>query len=204
MKKIILSAALLLSISTSFCQTFMHGAGITIIGSTTAQGSNSDIGIGEGFTYFPRVNFVETEALSVSVGIPLVVGISATSTGSYDYYGNSYGNSNSSIGFVLNAPLIINLNMGRGSTKENRKRYGYFLGAGYGYHHGDFLTDTYDPVTRSYINSYTSNTFGPAANAGIRIGVGKKHKNIEIRLSYLKGLSESKPNVFGLAGAFNF
>ena len=94
--------------------------------------------------------------------------------------------------------------MGRGSTKENRKRYGYFLGAGYGYHHGDFLTDTYDPVTSSYINSYSSNTFGPAANAGVRIGVGKKHKNIEIRLSYLKGLNESKPNVFGLAGAFNF
>jgi hypothetical protein len=204
MKKIILSAALMLSISTIFCQTFMHGVGIAIIGSTTAQGSNSDIGFGEGFTYFPRVNFVETEALSVSVGIPLVVGISATTTSSYDYYGNSYSNSSSSIGFVFNAPLIINLNMGRGSTKENRKKYGYFLGAGYGYHHGDFLTDTYDPVTNTYINSYSSNTFGPAANAGVRIGVGKKHKNIEIRLSYLKGLNESKPNVFGLAGAFNF
>ena len=83
MKKIILSAALLLSISTTFCQTFMHGVGIAIIGSTTARGSNSDIGFGEGFTYFPRVNFVETEALSVSVGIPLVVGISATTTGPY-------------------------------------------------------------------------------------------------------------------------
>jgi hypothetical protein len=201
MKKIILSgAAMLLFSLVSFSQTFMHGAGITLIGSTTAQGSNSDIGLGEGFTYFPRINFLETESLSVSAGIPLCVGISATT--SYDYYG--YGN-NSSIGFILNAPLIINLNIGRGSTKENRKRYGYFIGAGFGYHHDNFLTSNrYDPTTNSYVDRYTSNTYGPAGNAGLRIGVGKQHKNIEVRLSYMKGINESKPNVMGLAAAFNF
>jgi hypothetical protein len=201
MKKIILSgAALLLFSFVSFSQTFMHGAGITLIGSTTAQGSNSDIGLGEGFTYFPRINFVETESLSVSAGIPLCVGISATT--SYDYYGYS---NNSSIGVVINAPLIINLNIGRGSTKENSKRYGYFVGAGFGYHHDNFLTSNrYDPATNSYVDSYTSNTYGPAANAGFRIGVGRQHKNIEIKLSYMKGINESKPNVMGLAAAFNF
>jgi hypothetical protein len=200
MKKIVLAAALFLVLNNAFSQTFMHGAGITIIGSTTAQGSNSDIGLGEGFTYFPRFNFVETEKLSVSVGIPLCVGISATTN--YDPYG--YG-SGSDIGFVLNAPLIINLNFGRGSTKENTKRYGYFIGAGFGYHHDSFLTSSYyDPTTSSYVDSYTSDTYGPAANAGFRIGVGRAHKNIEIRLSYMKGINESKPNVMGLAAAFNF
>jgi hypothetical protein len=202
MKKIILSAALLLILNNAFSQTFMHGAGITLIGSTTGQGSNSDIGLGEGFTYFPRINFVETEKLSVSVGVPLCVGISATT--SYDPYGYGSGNSNE-IGFILNAPLIINLNIGRGSTKENTKRYGYFVGAGFGFHHDNFLTSNrYDPVTNSYIDSYTSNSYGPAANAGFRIGVGQKHKNIEIRLSYMKGINESRPNVMGLAAAFNF
>ncbi len=202
MKKIILAAALLISTGTAFCQTFMHGVGITVIGSTTAKGSNSDIGFGEGFTYFPRINFVETEALSVSAGIPLVVGLSATTSTTYDSYG--YGYDNSSVGFVLQAPLIINLNMGRGSTKENRQKFGYFVGAGFGFHHGDFLTDTYDPVSGTYIDSYSSNTYGPAANAGVRLGVGRAHKNIEIRLSYMKGINENKPNVFGIAGAFNF
>jgi hypothetical protein len=202
MKKIVFSLVLLFTASTVFCQTFMHGAGITVIGSTTAKGSNSDIGFGEGFTYFPRFNFVETDALSVSVGIPLVVGFSATTSSSYDQYG--YGYDNSSIGFVLNAPLIVNLNMGRGSTKENRQKFGYFFGAGFGFHHGDFLTDTYDPNTGDYIGSYSSNTYGPAANAGIRLGVGRKHKNIEVRFSYMKGINETKPNIFGVAGAFNF
>ena len=171
MKKIILSLAFAFLLSTSFGQTFMHGVGITVIGSTTGQGSNSDIGFGEGFTYFPRFNFVETEALSVSVGVPLVVGISATTSTSYDSYGYSYDNS--SIGFVLNAPLILNLNMGRGSTKENTNKFGYFVGAGFGFHHGDFLSDIYDPNTGDYIGSYSSNTYGPAANAGIRLGVGR-------------------------------
>jgi hypothetical protein len=199
MKKIILSGAVTLLFSfVSFSQTFMHGAGITIIGSTTAQGSNSDIGLGEGFTYFPRINFLENESLSVSAGIPLCVGISATT--SYDY-----GYTNNSIGFIINAPLIINLNIGRGSTKENQKRYGYFVGAGFGYHHDNFLTDSrYNPATNSYVDNYKSNTYGPAANAGIRIGVGRQHKNIEVRLSYMKGINESKPNIMGLAAAFNF
>lgn len=202
MKKIFLSVVLVFLLSPSFSQTFMHGVGITVIGSTTGQGSNSDIGFGEGFTYFPRINFVETEALSVSAGVPLVVGISATTGTTYDQYGYEY--SNSSVGFVLNAPLIINLNMGRGSTKENTKKFGYFVGAGFGFHHGDFLSDSYDPNTGDYIESYSSNTFGPAANAGIRLGVGRKHKNIEIRFSYMKGINENKPNIFGIAGSFNF
>ncbi len=202
MKKIILSLGLAFLLSNSFSQTFMHGAGITVIGSTSGKGGNTDIGFGEGFTYFPRINFVETEALSVSAGIPLVVGISATTSTTYDPYGYAYDNS--SVGFVLNAPVIINLNMGRGSTKENTKKFGYFVGAGFGYHHGDFLTDTYDPYTGTYVDSYSSNTFGPAANAGIRLGVGRKHRNIEIRFSYMKGINGNKPNIFGLAGAFNF
>lgn len=201
MKRIIAIAALLLMMNNAFSQTFMHGAGISIMGSTTGQGGNSDIGLGEGFTYFPRINFVETEQLSVSAGIPLSIGISAITTTTYSGYGYS---EKSSIGLMLNALLIINLNMGRGSTKENSKRYGWFIGAGFGYHHGNFLTDRYDPATNSYISSYTSNTYGPAANAGFRIGVGKKHKNIEIRLSYMKGINESRPNVMGLAAAFNF
>jgi hypothetical protein len=202
MKKFFFSLVLFFTASTVFCQSFMHGVGITVIGSTTGRSGSNDIGFGEGFTYFPRFNFLETNALSVSVGIPLVVGLSANTSTSYDQYG--YGYDNSSIGFVLNAPMIVNLNMGRGSTKENRQKFGYFVGAGFGYHHGDFLTDSYDATTGTYVNSYSSNTYGPAGNAGVRFGVGRKHKNIEIRLSYMKGLKENKPNIFGLAGAFNF
>ena len=196
MKRIILIITLFCVVSTSFSQSFMHGAGITVLGGYEHGGN---ITLAEGFTYSPRFNFLETEKLSVSVGIPLSIGISAT-TGSYDYTSNSY---NSSIGFVFNAPLIVNLNMGRGSTKENRQKFGYFFGAGFGYNHGDFIgVDNIDQ--NGNLVSTSDNNFGPAANGGIRFGVGKKHKNIELKFSYFKGLNDKKPNIFGIAGLFNF
>lgn len=200
MKKIILSAALVLAISTSFAQTFMHGAGITVLGSTSGGGSFS---YGEGLTYSPRFNFVETDKLAVSVGIPLSIAVSASASSTYDPYGGYYYD-NTSVGLVINAPLIINLNMGRGSTKENTSKFGYFVGVGGGYHHGDFLVDEVDAFGNYYTGSKSLNVFGPAANAGVRFGVGRQHRNIEVRLSYMKGLNDVKPNIFGIAGLFNF
>ena len=200
MKKIILSMALFFSVSISFCQSFMHGVGITVIGTNGLRG-NSKIGYGEGFTYSPRFNFLEKEKFSVSVGIPLSVGLSASTSTVTDQYGDN----SSSIGVIVNIPVIVSLNMGRGSTKANRQKFGYFVGVGFGYHHGDYISDgIYDPNTGTYTDSYSSNTLGPAMNAGVRLGVGRKHKNIEIRLSYMKGLNESKPDIFGIAGLFNF
>ena len=194
MKKITLLFALIFTATVGFCQSFMHGAGVTILVGSSQGG---DVTVAEGFTYFPRFNFLETESLSVSVGIPLSVGVSAAYSAGYS---NSGGFSDqSSIGFVVNAPLIINLNMGRGSTKDNRSKLGYFVGGGVGYHHGDFVTTGY-----GYTASESINSFGPAANAGFRIGVGRAHKNIEVRLSYMKGLNENKINLFGIACAFNF
>jgi hypothetical protein len=193
MKKITLFLALFLAASTGFSQSFMHGAGITVLVNSAKGG---DISYAEGLTYSPRFNFIETESLSVSAGIPLSFGISSSIST------NVNSSETTSIGFVLNAPLIISLNMGRGSTKDNTdSKFGYFVGGGFGYHHGDFLVDDFN---NGVVSSKSTNTFGPAANAGVRIGVGRKHKSVEVRLSYMKGLSDSKPNVFGLAGLFNF
>jgi hypothetical protein len=194
MKKIVLSLTLLLTLGTVFSQTFMHGAGVAILVSSAKNGNSS---VADGFTYSPRFNFIENEKLSVSVGIPLTVAIAIGLNDGY-YSGGGYYTDASSVGVVVNAPLIVNLNMGRGSTKENRQKFGYFFGAGMGFHHGDFIDDY------SYDGTSSVNTFGPAGNAGMRFGVGRKHKNIEVRFSYMKGLNENKPNIFGVAGLFNF
>jgi len=199
MKKTIFSFILLCFISTAFGQRFFHGVGITVVGSST----DGNFSFGEGLTYSARYNFMENEKLSVSVGIPLSLAISVSTSALYDSYGGYYSD-NVSVGFVINAPLIVNLNMGRGSTRENRQKFGYFVGAGFGYHHGDFLVDETDASGYNYIGSRSLNAFGPAANGGVRFGVGRKHRNIEVRLSYMKGLNDTRPNVFGLAGLFNF
>jgi hypothetical protein len=120
---------------------------------------------------------------------------------SSSYSTNTYYDNSVSVGWVVNLPLIVNLNMGRGSSKENTDRFGYYVGAGFGYHHGDFLVEDY---TYSEVLSKSINSFGPAFNGGMRFGVGRMHRNIEVRFSYMKGLNDNKPNVFGVACLFNF
>jgi hypothetical protein len=204
MKKIILSLTLFFTVAAVSAQSFMHGAGVTVFVSSSPETKTT---VGYGLTYSPRFNFLETESFSVSVGVPLSAGISFSTS----LYSNSY-NDDISLGVVLNAPIIVNLNMGRGSTKDNRQKFGFFVGAGAGYYHGDFI-DSYD-------NTYSINALGPAGNAGVRLGVGRKHKNIEIRLSYMKGINDNKhtgddgfgnlvtvnekPNIYGIACLFNF
>lgn len=184
MKKIFLALIISLPISNVFSQTFMHGVGITVLGSS----SNNNY-VASGFTYSPRVNFVETEKMSVAIGIPLTIG----STVSTDYYSDNSG-------FVLNVPLIVSLNKGRGATKDIRQRFGYFFGAGFAYNFEDF-TEAY---LFSPSETRTTNTVGPAANGGVRFGVGQRHKNIEVRLSFMKGITNHRPGIFGVAGLFNF
>jgi hypothetical protein len=197
MKRILFSLASLFFSCTAFTQTFMHGAGLTIL---IGSAKGGDVSVGEGLTYFPRFNFLENETLSLSVGVPITLGVTASYNNTYDGYG-SY--SASAVGFVVNAPLMINLNMGRGSTKENESRHGFSVGAGFGYHHGDFITSENDGYN-DYNTSTSTNTFGPAASAGYRIGVGRRHKNIEVRFSYMKGVSKDKASIYGIGAMFNF
>ena len=200
MKKTLVLLILVFTASVSYCQTFMHGVGVAVL---VGSSKGSDVTVKEGFTYSPRINFFETEDISVSAGIPIAFGISGSYSAQYN--SNNGYNSDNTIGFAFNAPLIINLNIGRGSTKENTDKMGYFIGAGFGYHHGDFVVNNVD-ANGNYTapESIKVNSFGPQGNAGVRIGVGRQSKNIEIRLSYMKGVNATKASLYGLACLFNF
>jgi hypothetical protein len=196
MKKLCFLIVLFFSITTGFAQSFMHGAGLSIFVATASGGSSA---VNGGFTYSPRFNFVEQDNLSVSVGIPLSVGLS----GSYSsrYNSNSGSSTSNTLSVMADAPLVINLNMGCGSTKENESRFGYFIGGGFGYHYGTYnLSDVLNGESVSTKFSAT----GPVGNAGIRFGVGRGSHNIEVRFQYMKGLSDTKPNIFGVGSLFNF
>jgi hypothetical protein len=110
--------------SASFSQSFMHDAGISIF-VTTVQSTN--IAAYGGFTYSPRLNFLETKSLSLSAGIPL----SMAASGSYTYNSrNGYSSESNSLRFMFNAPFIINFKVGADSTKETESRFGFFVGGG--------------------------------------------------------------------------
>jgi len=185
-----------LSAGAAFSQSFMHGAGLNVFVATAPGGKAS---VNGGVSYSPRFNFIEQEDMSVSVGIPFTVGVSGSYSANYN---SQYGSSSSNtLSVMLNAPLMVNLNMGAGSTKETESRFGYFVGAGFGYHYGTYnISDILDYEETSSKFS----TVGPVGNAGVRFGVGRGSHNIEVRLQYMKGINDVKPNIYSVGAAFNF
>lgn len=171
MKKIILVAIISISMHTGFSQRFMHGAGVGVF---ITRAPYTDAYFSNALIYSPRFNFLETQKLSVSAGIPLSLGFSSGYPNRYDpYTGKQESNPYT---FMVNAPLVINLNVGAGSTQKNEKKIVFFVGGGFCYHYG-FYTRI---VKRGnevviYRDGYSS-SFGPAGNAGLRFAVGRHQK----------------------------
>ena len=193
MKKALLTICFIFLITPIFFQSFMQGAGLSFLISGAGE---KDVYVSEGITYSPRFNFVETKSLSLSIGIPFSIGMSggynSTST-------NGQTTTTNTLGFMFNAPLIFNLNLGAGSTKENKNRVGFFIGAGYGFHSGKFhdrttsqnLFTTFDKPSDNYVIN------GPVQNIGMRFRVGRKYRNIELKFSVMEGANEFKPTIIG-------
>lgn len=193
----LLTVTCVLSLS-AFAQSFQHGAGIGFYLDNMVP---DNVGIGSGFTYNPRINFAETEATSFSIGIPLTLG----------YIQNGYNSTGNliqtSTGFMVNAPVMLNFNFGGGASKKSKGHLGGFIGAGYGFHYvssRDYYA--YDVFYNALvIQSVGGSSRGPAANMGMRIAVGRKRtKNIEIKLSYYRGMNQNKLDLYGIGTAFNF
>ena len=103
---------------------------------------------------------------------------------------------------MANLPLMVNVNLGAGSSKDCEDRFGFFIGGGFDYHFG--TQTVYDDYYEES-SSKSGSTYGPAGNIGFRFAVGSHQKNIEARLSYMKGLKENyKADIYGLAALFNF
>ena len=199
MKKGSLFVMLLFPVVFGFSQTFTHGVGVAVF-VTTAKGGNA--AVAEGFTYSPRYNFLENEDFSLSVGVPLSVGISGSYSSNYNSYSGS--TTDNTLGFMANIPLIVNFNFGAGSSPDNESRFGFFIGGGAAYHYGKYNVDSVDTYGDGYTYQATINGIGPAGNVGVRFGVGRGTHNVEAKLTYMKSLDNSKANIFGIGALFNF
>ncbi|WPQ61554.1 hypothetical protein SIO70_24650 [Chitinophaga sancti] len=199
MKKVLLLATVALScMQSSFAQHFKNGFGAGI---SVEDAQYMDTKVNFTFTYSPALFFAEQENTSFSVGIPISFGVNGGySSDAYDGY---YYNSTSSIGFMLDIPVILNFNYGAGAVKGGHKKWGFFAGAGYGYH---LSTDEYSNYYDDNGNYKTSDnsTLGVTGNAGFRIGMGHRRRhNLEIKFTYMKGLTSYRPNVYGVNCIFN-
>jgi hypothetical protein len=198
MKRIFLLAFLCLAgVKASQAQHFSHGLGVGIF---VEDGNGSYVKASYTFTYSPRISFAETDKTSLSVGIPLNIGFSGADDGIYASNGSYKIEDN--LRYTINVPLMLNFNIGAGSSPACQERMGFFVGAGYAYNVG---TTDQEVVGTPYHVYETESSTGPAANIGLRIGIGyKKRRNIEIRTSYMRGVTSYKPHVLGINCLFNF
>lgn len=135
---------------------FMHSAGGEAI---FELGSTSEFGNTYGFQaiYFPRVSFAfESENAAVSAGIPLGVGYNYFK---YEINGSNFEIKDYGFGFTLNVPVMADVNIGHGSTKENGRYKGGYAGAGFDFRIDKYFTDFFDGRQIYY---------GPKVHGGMR------------------------------------
>jgi hypothetical protein len=137
-------------------QTLVHGAG----------------------DYFIRYNLKETENSSISIGIPVSIGLGSARDPFNDAAG-LYVASDVSTGVFYNSGLR--------STKENESTFGYFAGGGFSY---GYVGLYYDKKTLNI------NTYGPMLYSGVRFPV--KNQVMSIGLFFRYGLETEKLKTFGL------
>ncbi len=189
MKKIVLSLFLFAFLIGAKAQ-FTHSAGATLFLASPSSGSSTTAW---GVTYSPRYCFNP----SFSVGVPLSLGLA--SSGSY----NSREGASGSSSITLQLPVMVDYNLGLGSSESaDDDNFGFYAGLGFGY----FATSYSDVVTDSYGNSIggsgTLKATGPLGHAGIRFKF--RDNNMDLGVSFHKGLSEEKASIIGITLLYGF
>lgn len=186
MKKIILFLCLFLAlgVSNSMAQLYhSFGANISILSWNESQSSsNRSTLMQTSFTYFPRLNILERDNSSVSVGVPLSLGIGIAS----DVYGDA------GVVFAFDIPVVLDYNFGLRSNMDNENNFGGYLGAGFGYNRVS--------ISKSSYSDFNGSSFGPLFRGGVRIGSSNENwgdHGITVGIYYKIGLEKSKMTGFG-------
>jgi hypothetical protein len=193
-RKILTFSLLSLFFSTaSFSQRLMHSAGSTasiLFGDIKDQYYSYSFSLTQtNLTYFPRYNFVEGSNTSVSIGAPVSVGVGIYS---------SYNNDDVGISFAYDLPAVVDFNFGAKSTANNIKKYGGYVGAGFGYYKVSISQTSY--------SNFNGATYGPIFRGGARFGFSAKGLGahaISLGLFYKKGIDKNKLNTVGLSLMFD-
>jgi hypothetical protein len=186
-KYILTSIALSLS-GFAFAQTFMQGMGVNFVMQSLPGYSVKPV---VGIIYSPKFSFFENDHSSLTVGLPVTFAFA----GIYDTQAGM--DINQTIGWMLDAPLMINYNYGAGSNKKVPGSFGFFVGVGYGYHSNPFTDNSGDDV------ALVESGFGPVFNTGIRIAKDPHHI-FEFRFSYMKAMDISKSDIYSIGAIFNW
>lgn len=214
MKKMVLLAIACMVGSHAFSQRFFHSLGFPVF----VDHSLSKSIVSFGLTYAIRYNVMETEKMSLSIGMPISYGGSGHGPGKkeewyYDSEGNyvSYYTDEEKEGpftkerTMVDIPLVIQFNFGALSTAANKNRLGFFAGGGLGYHYGPVNVKYPDRSGNTYTDSTTQHSVGPMGNIGFRVALGKERTGaIELKLSYMKSVARRTADIYGISLQYTF
>ena len=166
----------------------MQGAGLTtsvLYGKNQPGASSSNFWLPYStVTYYPRYNVIEKANSSISIGLPVGVGVGYV----YEVYGGKSG-----ISFAYEFAAALDYNIGCKSTRANPKHVGGYLGTGFNYFH-------IGGSRNSYLE-FRGATYGPIVRGGFRFlrSKGRMAGNaLNIGLFYKKGIEVRKVTTFGL------
>lgn len=180
MRKLFFSSWLLMSFISLQAQDgpeFMHSLGGKFFFYPNSDGFTSTA-----IVYSPRVNVIYGENSSLSIGTHLGLGFSLTN--------RAQGGSRS---FVLDLPLVVEWNLGTGSTRDYTDGFGGYVGAGYGLHRVSISSDEWGGNSAATLH-------GPVFTGGFRFSAGMAGV-FELGGSYLIDLKskEQKINPVGIS-----
>jgi|GEM_PF-642118 len=187
LRKVCCIVILIIGVNTTMkAQRFMQSAGAMISvmharGIFDGVSQSLDIVLTD-LSYFPRINVSEMDNASISVGIPLSVGVGLAS----DYTSNGKG-----VYWNFDLPLVADYNIGCKSTPKNEKKFGGYVGAGFGY--------TYTSWSFDDKSSARANSFGPLIRGGFRFGFpsSDKGQGFTVGLYYKFGLESEHYKTIG-------
>jgi len=214
MKKMVLLAIACMVGSQAFSQRFFHSLGFPVFVDHSLSKSIASFGL----SYAIRYNVMETEKMSLSIGIPISYGGSGSGPGKKeDWYYDSEGNyvpyytdEDKEGPFtkertMVDIPLVIQFNFGALSTATNKNRLGFFAGGGLGYHYGPVNVKHPDRNGNTYTDSTTQHSVGPMGNIGFRVSLGKSRSGaIELKLSYMKSVTRRNADIYGISLLYSF
>jgi len=201
MKKIVLLAVACIAGLPVFSQSSFFTLGTQLF-IDKSQGSSAFPSGTLNFYY--RYNLKEGNKKALSLGMPLSIGLGSlgSRTGT-DSNGNEVY-APAKRWFLLDAPMIFNMNWGAGATKteadKSSSRMGYFAGGGLAYHLGpvnkvwEHVRDKNGPL---YGPPKLRSAVGPVANAGFRMATGEG-LFLEFKLSYMKSLTKYNTDVYSM------
>lgn len=188
MKQILLVITFI--VATIYCraQEIMHSFGATIsvmYGNIETPYSKSSFALSQtNFTYFPRLNFVENENATISIGAPVGIGFGIAR--------NTYGD-DAGLSFAYDLPVVLDYNFGAKSSSYNEANLGGYVGAGFGYYKVN--------VSKSQYSNFNGSSYGPLFRAGMRFASAAESwagRGMTIGLYYKIGLEKSKFKTAGV------